>query len=245
MTRRWPTLRAILTAHVSFAVLVWLAFLAGSLLVATATAIWGRADHGIWHYVATQGPRWLALGLGFDAVNTYLRPHVAGGRTRGDFLRQLCPYVAGIAVVLGLLVTLGYLAERAVYALAGWRYGPPFPSWFRDYLYPLGGATNYAGTLGAFTLMLLMWTLAGVLVAAAFNRGVLLGAVSVPVGLLVVAPMDIQLGWGGIWQLYVMTEDELRPSLLTAAGVSVAGIVLACVAIWGVVRDLPVRPKVA
>jgi hypothetical protein len=29
------------------------------------------------------------------------------------------------------------------------------------------------------------------------------------------------------------------------AGLSAAGIVLACLVIWGIVRDIPLRPKVA
>lgn len=241
MNRRWPMLRVMLTAHVSFLLIGWLALVALTALVTLGFAIWGTVDGSLWHFAATQVPRWIALGLGFDVVNTYLRMHVAHGRTRGDFLRQLWPYAIGLAATLSLLVTIGYLVERGAYALGGVPYRLPFPSWGR---YPFEG-TEYLEIFGTFTLMFLLWTLAGVLLSAAFARKALLGILVVPFAILILAPIEIRLGWGGIHDLSIMTENDIEFAMPTVIGMSLGWAVLAGVAIWAVVRAMPVRPRVA
>lgn len=241
MNRRWPMLRVMLTAHVSFVLILWLALVALTALATLGYAIWGTVDGSLWHFAATQVPRWIALGLGFDVVNTYLRLHVAHGRTRRDFLRQLWPYAVGLAATLGLLVTIGYLVERGAYALGGVRYRLPFPSWGH---YPFEG-TEYLAIFGSFTLMFLLWTLSGVVLAAAFASRAILGILVVPFVILLVAPIEIRLGWGGIHELNSMTEDDIQFAMPTAVGISLGWAVLACVAIWGIVRAMPMRQKVA
>jgi hypothetical protein len=236
MTSRWPTLRILFTAHGSFTLIVWLVLVAVSAAVTLGIATWGNVDQSVWHYCATQAVRWFALGLGLDAVNTYLRLHIAHGRTRRDFLRQLWPYLGALAALLALLVTVTYPVERGVYALADWRHRlvPPVTP----------GTESLFGLFGAFTLLFLLWAVAGVMIAAAFTRNALLGVVAVLVGVLIAVPGELLLGVQGI-PLFVDALAELEFTPLTNTGVGVGALVVGCAAIWGIVRDMPVRPRVA
>lgn len=237
MTARWPLLRVLLTSHVSFLFLLWLPAMVVSAAILAGVALWGTVDQSIWHHIATQVPRWVVLGLGTDAITTYLRLNLAHGRTRRDFLRQLWPYVAGMAVALALMITIAYQIERGAFEVLGWEHRTAFPTLFGD-------TGNILGLFGVFALMLLLWSIAGVMIAAGFTRNILLGVVTIPVGLLIVAPSEVLVGLNGI-PLFEQLTEPLRFPLLTALGVSLGGAVLGGLVTWGIVRDIPVRPKVA
>ena len=237
MTARWPLLRVLFTSHVSFAFILWLPMMVVSAAILAGVALWGRVDQSIWHHVATQVPRWFVLGLGVDAITTYLRLNLAHGRTRRDFLRQLWPYVAGLAVAIAVMITVAYQIERGAFAMFGWDHRPAFPTLFRD-------TGNIPGLFGVFTLMLLVWSIAGVMIAAGFTRNTMLGIATLPVGLLIVAPSEVLVGLNGV-PLFDRLTEPLQVPLLTAVAVCVGGAVLGCVVTWGIVRDIPVRAKVA
>lgn len=237
MTRRWPMLRAMLTAHLSFAFMLWLALAVLTALITAGIAIWGQVDRSVWHYGATQFLRWLFFGLGVDAITTYLRLNIAHGRTRGDFLRQVWPYLVTLAASLALLVTLGYQVERGVYALADWPQELTNPTMF-------GTTGNIAGIFGAFTFMFVLWALVGVLVAAAFNRNVLLGLLTVPLAFAIVSPGEFVAGTDGVPFLENVTE-ALNLPFAASIGFGLVGMVVGGIAVWGIVRDMPLRPRVA
>jgi hypothetical protein len=236
MSTRWPMLRVLLSAHLSFALIAWVALAALTAVITTGAAIWGTIDRSIWHYPATMAARWLAFGLGLDVVNTYLRLHVAHGRTRRDFLRQLWPHLLALAAFLALLVAIGYLVERGVYALADWPHELPSPALF-------GTPANLPGLIGAFTLMFVLWAIAGVMLAAAFNRNTLLGLMTVPLGFLLIVPSEIVAGTTAV----PLIEDlmaALRLPTATSVAFGLAAIAVGSAAVWAIVRDIPVRPKV-
>lgn len=236
MNRRLPMLRVMLTAHVSFVLIVWLALAVLSALVTLGTTIWGHVDTSTWHYIATQVPRWFVLGIGYDAINTYLRLNVAHGRTRRDFLRQLWPYFVIISAFFALLVAIGYVVERGAYTLADLSHRLQSPTLF-------GSPGNVPGVVGAFTLMFLLWMVAGALFAAGFGRHILLGLLTVPIGLLLIVPSEFLVGSIGV-PLFRDLIASLGMPGITGVGVSLAGVAVGCVALWGIVRDMPVRPQV-
>lgn len=237
MTARLPLLRVLLTSHVTFLFVLWLPTMVVSAAILAGVGLWGTVDQSIWHYVATQVPRWVVVGLGVDAVTTYLRMNIAHGRTRRDFLRQLWPYFAALAVALAAMVTTAYQIERGVFAIFGWHHRLPFATLFGD-------TGNVPGLVGVFTLMFLLWSVAGVMIAAGFTRNMLLGFATIPLGLLIVAPSEVLVGLNGVPLFDTLTEP-LRFPLLTAVAVCLGGAALGCAVIWGIVRDIPVRAKVA
>jgi hypothetical protein len=233
---RWPMLGVLLTAHLSFAVILWLLLMVVSAAITLGIATWGHIDQSIWHHVATQVPRWFALGLGVDAITTYLRLHLAHGHTRRDFLRQLWPYLVALAAALALMVAIGYLVERGAYALADWPHRLAYSAIFH-------ATTDFLGILGTFTLTLLLWTVIGALLGAAFTRNVLLGLATIPIGLLIILPTESLVGTTGIPLVREATAD-LRLPALTGVGLALAGAVLGCVVLWRIVRDIPLRARV-
>ncbi len=234
---RWPTLGILLSAHMTFALILWLVLGLVTALVTAGIASFGHVAESIWHTVATQVPRWFLLGLGADAISTYLRLHVAHGRTRGDFLGQLWPYFVGLAVISALLQTVGYLVEGGVYAAAGWAHDLPSAALF-------GTAGDFAGIFATYTLFLLLWTIVGALVSLAFTRGFLTGLATLPLALLVVSPGEILLGPTGFLGIGNVLSG-LGISTAVGVGWGVVAAVAGCAAIWGIARDTPLRPKVA
>lgn len=233
---RWPMTRIMLTAHVWFALIAWMVLMVVAALVTGGIAIWGNVDQSVWHYIATQVSRWLAVGLGFDAISTYLRMHVAHGRTRRDFLRQFWVYVVGLAVAFGVLLTIGYLVERGVYALVGWPHKLQAAALFDS-------SGDVLGIFGGLALMMLLWTIAGAMVHAAFTRNVLLGIVTIPVGLLLISPTELLVGANGV-PIFRDTVASWGLSTGATAGIAVACVAVGCATTWGIVRDIPMRPRV-
>jgi hypothetical protein len=237
MTARWPMLRVLLTSHVTLALILWLPTMVLSGLILTGVGLWGTVDRSIWHYIAAQVPRWVALSLGADAITTYLRLHLAHGRTRRDFLRQLWPYFAGFAAALAVMVTIGYQIERGAFALMGWEHRTENPVQFGD-------TANVPGIFGTYLLMFVLWTLAGAMISAGFSRNVLLGVATIPIGLVIVAPTEVVGGLSGI-PLFNRLAEPLGFSLAGAVAASLGLGLVGCAVTWGIVRDMPVRPKVA
>lgn len=236
---RLPVLRALLTAHLSLVAIVWVIMILGTHVILAVYELSSPADmdRSIWHYAATQVSRWLAFFCGIDAITTYLRLHVAHGRTRGDFLRQLWPYFIGLAAPLGLLLTLGYLVERLAYGFAGGKQHIMFAASFGD-------AGNYPGIFGAYTLTMVLFAVTGSLLAVAFTRNVLLGLALIPFAVVLVAPSEVLVGLNGIPKFTELLEELDFPQGLVVA-LSPAGVVLAGVVIWGLMRRMPLRPRVA
>ncbi len=233
---RWPMLRILLTAHVSFGMMVWLGLAAVSALVTAGIAIFGTVEYSIWYTVCTQALRWFLLGIGFDAMNTYLRMHVAHGRTRRDFLRQLWPYVVVLSTVAGLLATVGYLVESVAYAAAGWPQGLPAGLLFAE-------ATSVGTIFWSYTVIFLLWTVGGVLLGAAFTRATVVGVVSIPLALLVIVPGGLLLR-GNELPFVTGLSHQLELPVVTLVGMAAVAVLLASGAIWLISRDMPMRPKV-
>ncbi|MGB3444583.1 MAG: hypothetical protein WBA97_38070 [Actinophytocola sp.] len=237
MTARRPLLRVMLTAHVSLSLLLWVPTMIVSALILVGVALWGDVDRSIWHYIAAQVPRWFALSLGVDAITTYLRVNLAHGRTRRDFLRQLWPYTAGLAVALAVMVTIGYQLERGAFEILGWEHRMAYPALYGD-------TGNVLGLLGVYSVMFLLWALAGAMIAAGFTRNVLLGVVTIPIGLLIAAPSELLTGLNGV-PLFDRLTEPLRFPMLTTIGISLVGAVVGGLVTWAIVRAMPMRPKVA
>lgn len=234
---RWPTLRVMLTAHGTYVLVLWLVLAVISVLITIGIAMFGNVENSVWHYMGTQVSRWIMLGIGADAVSTYLRLHLAHGRTRADFLRQLWPYLGALSIVVGLFVAIGYLVENGAYAIAGWPQRLPDGMLFN-------AATEFASIAGVYMIVFVLWTLAGVLLSAAFARNFLLGVVTVPLAVLVVIPADVLMTVNGIPAIGWFTA-ELDLPLLASLGVVVLAAGVGAVAIWGITRDFPLRPRVA
>ncbi len=232
---QWPLLRILLTSHLSFLALLWVLFTVGIGLVigGVALATPGRPD-SIWHHAAAQAPRWLLFGLGIDAVNTHLRLQLAHGGTRRSYLGQTTAYTVVLGGAAAALITVGYLAERGLYALLGWPQRLSGESLFAT-------AGQYHVIFGTYWLTFLMWTVAGTLIALGFFRWNMGGVLTIPIGLLLVVPAIVAVGNSGL-PLISREAAGHNPSigvlLIAFAALFAAGIAL----IWAIVRNVPMKP---
>lgn len=236
MNRLWPTFRIMLAGHLWFMSFLWLGLLVLTAGITAGIAIWGTVDRSVWHYMSTQVMRWIVAGLGYDAIVTYLRLSVANGRTRKDFLRQLFPYLAVLAVASALMTTIGYQIERGVYALAGWPHELTTPTTF-------GTTGNIPGIIGSFAFMFALWAVAGAMFTAAYQRHVLLGLLAIPLAFAIISPGEYVAGTDGVPFVQDMTEALLLPAA-ASIGFGLLAMVVGGAAIWGIVRDMPLRPRV-
>jgi hypothetical protein len=237
MSTRWPTLRIMLTAHFTWAMVMWLTMMVGSTIISGVAAGFSRVDESIWHYVATIAMPWIALSFGIDAVNTYLRLHLAHGRTRADYLRQLLPYFLVIAGILAALATLGYLIEGGIYTLGGWAHSVPRVGMIH-------GDTDVLGIFFGFLVSVLPWAVGAAFLGIAFTRNILLGLVATPLALLLVAPGELLVGFSS-FPVFQLLNDGLGLGSGAVVLIALGEITLACVAIWAVLRAVTLRPRAA
>lgn len=236
LANRLPLLRVQLTSHVPFVALAWVLFTVVVLVITGILALNDAVSGGILHHVATQAPRWLLFGLGVDVVSTYLRIQLAHGRTRRDFLRQTTLYAVVLSGFTALLVTVGYLLERGYYGLFGWPYSLPGEVTF-------AGVGQFPAILGTYWLSFLMWTVAGVVVGLGFFRDKGLGVLTIPLGLVIVAPSVALFRAGGlpiVGERLADVEVTLGALLAACAALLAAAVGVA----WAIVRDVPMATRV-
>jgi hypothetical protein len=234
--RRWPLLRVLATAYLPFIGLLWVAFMVVIMVVTGIIAMRGTVSTSALHVGATQLPRWLMFGLGIDMVSTYLRMHLAHGRTRREFVTQSVAYSVLMSGFGAVLITLGYLVERGFYALFGWP-----QKLNREALFAT--ADEYPVILGTFWLIFLMWTAAGLVIGLGFFNSTGFGLLTIPIGLLIALPTVIFTRNGGF---PVIGDDlvdlDISDSVLLAASGGL--FVVAVGIIWALARQIPMKSKV-
>jgi hypothetical protein len=233
--KRWPLLRVLLTAHLTFTAILWVLF---TVLVIVATGIVaaaGGVSESVLHHAATQAPRWLMFGLGIDVISTYLRIQLAHGRTRREFTGQAVGYTVILSGFSAVLVTLGYLLERGVYAVFGW---PQKLS--RGGLFT--AADQYPAIFGTYWLIFLMWTVAGLVIGLGFFRSPGLGLLTIPLGLAIVLPSVTATRNSGM-PIFGDELADLEFGAATVLGASAALFVLGVGLFWAIVRTVPMKSK--
>lgn len=232
VARRWPLLRVMLSTHLPFTAMLWAMFTLLILVITTILALTSADTENIMRMLSSQAPRWLLFGLGIDAVSTYLRIHLAHGRTRREFTGQALGYAGILSGFAAVLITAGFALEfglRAVFDGLDW--------YTRVERTQAGELPEIFGT---FWLSLLMWTVAGLIIGLGFFRSPAHGLFTIPVGVVIVAPsittnpnaglpflgdriIDFDLGAG---------EMVGASALLLVAGASL---------MWVIVRRVPMK----
>lgn len=232
VAKRWPLLRVLLSAHLTFLALLWAMFTL-LVLVVTSILVWTNADtDNIMHLLSVQAPRWLLFGLGLDAVSTYLRIHLSHGRTRREFTGQALAHAGILSGAAAFLITAGYAMEfglRSLYAVFDWRSRAP----------ELDPAT-LPQVFGTFWLSLLMWMVAGLVIGLGFFRSPTHGIFSIPAGIVIVLPSVISNRNAGLPFLGDWVVDlDLGPGEILA--ISAVILVASAGLLWRGVRGVPMR----
>lgn len=219
-----------------FAALLWLGLFA--VVVAGTFAIdrWGEVDTSTWAQ-ASQPIRWGILFLGVWVVQTYLAAYIAHGVTRRSFAQRTAGFAVALAALVAGLSTLGFVVEGWIYDLRDWRQEISDGHLFTD-------ADHLPTIFGTYFLVFVLWCAVGVLNAVAFYRhegG--WGLVTVPVSVVLVMASEASLD--GSYPGFVVEVAGFLEDVATPVGVALSVGCLAVVGAltWGLLRDIPLRPK--
>jgi len=221
-----------------FAALLWLGLFAFIMAVTFAVDRWGEVDTSTWAQ-ASQPIRWGVLFLGVWVVQTYLAAYIAHGVTRRSFAQRTAVFSVALAALVAGLSTLGFVVEGWIYDRRDWDQRISDGHLFTD-------ADHLPTIFGTYLLVFLLWCSVGVLNAVAFYRhdgG--WGLVTVPLSVLVVMVSEASLD--GSYPGFVVEVAGFLEDIATPVGValSAAGLVAVAGLTWGLLRDIPVRPKAA
>lgn len=238
---RWVIARHRTREDVGAVLSLWVIFSLFVFAVVLLVAAFRTIEVSGWE-IGSQIPRWFAGGLGVYLSSVYLPLYVAHGRTRRDVAVQCLVSALVTAVVMAMLMTLGYVIERGIYAIAGWP-----QALGSDHLYAT--ATDYPLILLDFLLLFVAWKVAGIFAGAAFYRSPTLGFVTLPIVVVVVglaeatrSPGFLEIAGDLVSWLQVVPDV---PSAGASIVITLVGLVVMLPAAWLVVRDLPLRNEPA
>lgn len=239
-------LRQRLTEDVAGLPIVWGLFVAAVVALSAVVLLVGpdRFDTSAWEQAA-QLPRWYAGAVGVYLTAVHLPLYIAHGYTRREFAVGIPAFTFLFAVALALLMTVGYAVEALVYGWLDWSHGLS-----QTHLFEV--PTQYPSVFAEFFLLHLVWTVAGIVLGAAFYRNAGLGLALVPLAVLMVALAQAATGpqnLGPFPSFDAAGSLPLVGGLLAggshgvAAAVSGVVVALASPLAWYLVRDLPLRSR--
>jgi len=213
--------RHLTTTLVTFCAIVAAVVFAFAVVVTFVVSAFSDIEISAWNVVASQIARWFLFWVGIYVIHNVLPIAVAHGRTRREFLVAASGFSVVLAVAMSVLARLGFLAEGGIYALMDWH-------------------ADEHGTPLAYFLMFLVWCVAGMFCAAAFDRFGAAGVFSVPVGLASVIITTVRIPGSGNLPFIGNIPSLLGEGWHVA---SVAAFLVVLAGTWAVVRDMPVRVR--
>lgn len=237
---RWVLARHRLHQDLGAMLWIWAIFLVLVLILTGVVSAFRTIEVSGWE-IAGQIPRWYLGAVGVYLTSVHLPLYVAHGYTRRESFRQLAVVGAIIVAIAAVLMTLGFVVERLVYAIAGWPQAIGNPHLFAD-------AAAYPAILLEFVLVFAIWAVGGSFVGASFYRSPTLGMLSIPVGIagLIVAEGLVAPGFNDLLGAVPFLERLALPeggSIALAVPLTVVAVVVLLAATWLVTRDVPLRPE--
>ena len=240
--RSWTVARHRMRVDGVGVLMLWAGFVVAVGVLLLVVAGLGTVTISAWEQ-ATQVPRWFAGAMGVYLTAVYLPLYIAHGETRRDVAVQSSVFAVAYAAILSVLMAAGYGIETLVYGLADW------PQVLQgDHLY--GAPDQYPMILLQYWLVFLVWMAGGALLGGAFYRRGGLGLLMLPVALLMALVVEVALGAQAFGPLPPPVVERLPVAIVPDTLVGAVGACLAVAAVgaaltWAVVRDLPVRNRVA
>lgn len=239
-TRTWRVPNRMLQEFLGLTVLVWAGFffmlVSGTLIAAIAifgtveTSVMAEADGVVAPYAGF---------IGGYVMYSLLPMHVANGQTRREFGKQAAVFAPIFALAVALLMQVSFLLEWALYSALDW---PRDVS--SEHLY--SSATQLHLVFTEHLLVFLVWIVAGGFVGAAFYRSSDLGAISIPLGLVLVSAAGIALrgAWGPLGSIYEhLTGGPAELPLAIAVLIALLAAAVGGWLVWLTIRDIPIRSQ--
>ena len=219
-----------------FAALLWLGLYVAMVALTFAIDRWGTVDTSVWEQ-ASQPIRWGLLFIGVWVVQTYLATYVAHGITRRSFGERTAGLAVALAALVAALSTLGFVIEGWIYDVKDWSQAIADEHLFDS-------ADDLPQIFGTYFLVFLLWFAVGVLNGVAFYRNDgEWSFISIPVTIVVVAASEAAID--GAYPEVITRVVGFLDDVAAPVGVAVwAACLAAAVAMtWGLLRDVPIKPK--
>ena len=234
--RTWTIARLLFATHLPFLLLAYGVFAVAVLVLTFGIDLWGTVSTSVWDS-AVSIVRWFAFGYGLYFINRLLPVYVAHGRTRREYLRSVALFVVVAGAVVAALLTLGLALEGVLYRVMDWSHRvEPERLFDSPGQYPLVFLSYWA--------MLLIWMTIGLLLAAGFYRSGGNELVVIVLALAMVVVTGYGVGFSGLPFVGAVVDVAEVPLAATVA-LCLAGLLPGAAATWALVRDIPIRNRVA
>jgi hypothetical protein len=234
--RTWTIARLLFATHLPFLLLCWVVFAAAVLVLTIGIDLRTTISWSVWDPAASF-VRWFAFGYGLYFINRMLPVYVAHGRTRREFAGSMALFVLVAAAVVAALLTVGFALEAALYRFIEWPHRiEPERLFDAPDQYPLVFLSYWA--------MLVIWMTIGLLLAAGFYRSGGTELVVIVLALAMVVVTGYGIGFSGLPFIGTVVDVADVP-LAGSLAICLAGLLPGAALTWVLVRDLPIRNRVA
>jgi hypothetical protein len=234
--RTWTIARLLFATHLPFLLLCWVVFAAAVLVLTIGIDLRTTIGWSVWDPAASF-VRWFAFGYGLYFINRMLPVYVAHGRTRREFAGSMALFVLVAAAVVAALLTVGFVLEAALYRFMEWPHRiEPERLFDAPDQYPLVFLSYWA--------MLVIWMTIGLLLAAGFYRSGGNELVVIVLALAMVVVTGYGIGFSGLPFIGTVVDVADVP-LAGSLAICLAGLLPGAAVTWVLVRDIPIRNRVA
>ncbi len=230
----WAMSRYLFEGQGWFAAMVWVPFFLVSIGISVIIDRFGVVEASNWEG-ASQLVRWYVLAIAIYVITTHFPAHIANGGTRRQFAQQYAVFTVAYALLVAVLVAVGYLLESAVYGWAGWPQVIERQAFFDS-------ATQVGQIVLSYWLILIVWLAAVGGVTVAFYRRRIVGPLAMIPGILLIAFTESMFGSSTVPFLFDLTWQW--PLVAAVAGTLVSfGAAMGI--FWAAVRDMAVPSKIS
>lgn len=220
-----------------FATIVWAGFTLFVLLLTLGVSLVRDIEVSGWN-VAGQMTRWFGFAIGIYVGYTLFPLYITHGGTRRGHAIRSALFVLCYGPLLGLLFTLSFPIEAALYVLMDWPQALHEPQLF-------AGPLDLPMALVQWVLIMTLWAAGGVFIGSAWYRNAALGSLAVVVSLLFAGLSAMAIGGDSgphLWVYQQLFGGE-RPGTVMAVLLHLLSIAALLGLTWFVLRDAPIHSK--
>lgn len=237
--RTWSFPKKMTEELTGFTALIWLGFVVAVSAITLGLDRWSDVNRSTWDS-ASQLARWFTLFIGVHVGSNLLPLNIAHGKTRRDFSIEAMLFLVVYALAGAILMTLGWVIERGLYAIGDWPQHLDNPHLFSN-------PHDYPRIFIESFFIIFAWTTGGAFIASAYYRYEGIGLLTIAPSILVVGIMQSVLGFDGV-PFGERVADYFDPSgwpLLISSAVAVVCVAALMAMSWPIVRDIPMRRRSA
>lgn len=195
----------------------------------------GDTDVSIWATSGGSAPKYFLMVIGIMLTTAYLPVYVGNGVTRRDFARAASIYIAAVAAVYAVFMTVGYVVEYSVYSSAELLGGLKDP-------YPMQSVGDGLSIFVAELCVGAAYLCVGWLLGTCFYRfGTWWGIGLIP--LTLVPALVTEVGFDSLWAGHGINNglDIERPPLAIGVLMAVLSIAAAWIVNFALIRAVAIN----